>query len=155
MNCKVVVELGTGSGYSTRAFLNALHHTGGVLYSVDLYPEKEPIKTTLTQFKDEKQAVFITGDSIEVGRQWKNGPVDIVLCDSDHAKERVMGELDVWNQYNPKLFLIHDIIYLSPTPHLAPPYDACLEWATKNKRKFVYIIIPGTPSLGMITSTSP
>lgn len=150
LNAKTIVELGTGSGYSTQAFLNALRYTGGILYSVDLYPQAENVKPTLIKFKDEKQVVFITGDSIEVGNAWNRGPVDIVLCDSDHAKERVTGELDAWNRHTPKLFLIHDVVYLSPAPHLADPYYAALEWAKKHQRKFFYLDIPNTPSVGMI-----
>lgn len=150
LNAKVIVELGTGSGMSAQAFLNALRYTGGVLYSVDLYPEEHTVKETRSRFKDEKQIVFITGDSIEVGKTWDKGKVDIVLCDSDHAKDRVLGELEVWNQYQPKIFLIHDILYQSPTPHLAPPYEACVEFAQKHNRKFIYFDIPNTPSFGII-----
>lgn len=150
LKAKVVVELGTGSGVSTRAFLNALRYTEGTLYSVDLYPESDTVKATIDKFKDEKQVVFITGDSIEIGKQWDKGPVDIVLCDSDHAKERVKGELDAWDRHKPKVFLIHDMVYLSPAPHLADPYYACLEWATTHERKFIYFEVPNTPSLGII-----
>jgi len=147
LNAKHVVELGTGQGWSLRYFLDALKITDGRITSVDLRPEAPDVEPTLQRYKNESRVTFIKGDSVEVGQNWNQGPVDIVLCDSDHSKDHVLKELKVWSRYGPKIIFIHDL-YL-PGGDLASPYHACEEFAHLHAKKFI-ILVNKHPGLGAI-----
>lgn len=147
LNAKHVVELGTGQGWSLRYFLDAIKITEGHITSIDLRPEAFDVAPTLQRHKDEPRVTFIKGDSVEIGRNWKQGPIDIVLCDSDHSKEHVLNELTVWSQHNPKIIFIHDL-YM-PDGSLAPPYYACQEFAQAHGKKFV-VLFNKHPGMGAI-----
>lgn len=146
LNAQVVVELGTGSGVSANAFLKGLHETGGVLYSVDnyLYPE---VKDTVKSLKEETGFNFIYGDSVEVGKAWDKGDLDILLCDSDHTESHVLNELETWLHHHPKIVFIHDLV--QPDMSLAPPYYACDKYAKAHNKLFV-ALLKKYPGLGII-----
>lgn len=114
--------------------MKALKQAGGQLYSIDLQLYEWVIETT-KKLKDEP-VVFIKGDSVEVGRAWDKGDIDILLCDSDHSKERVLNELEAWTKYNPKIIFIHDLFF--PDGSIAPPFEAVKEFAIKTGRPFSY-----------------
>jgi predicted O-methyltransferase YrrM len=147
LNAKHVVELGTGQGWSLKYFLDALKITDGRITSIDLRPEAPDVSPTLERYKNEPKVTFMKGDSVEIGRNWNQGPVDIVLCDSNHSKEHVLNELNVWSQYSPKIMFVHDL-YL-PTGELAEPYFACEEFARVTGKKFV-ILFNKHPGQGAI-----
>jgi len=147
LNAKHVVELGTGPGWSLRYFLGALKITDGRITSVDLRPEAADVAHTLQRYKDEPRVTFVKGDSVEVGKNWSQGPIDVLLCDSDHSKDHVLKELTIWSKYGPKIIFIHDL-YL-PDGNLGPPYYACEEFARITGRKFV-ILFNKHPGLGAI-----
>lgn len=154
LNAKVVVELGTGMGWSTRYFLEALKITDGILYSVDLYPERDDVRPTIEAFKNESRIIFIKGDSVQVGQNWDR-PIDILLCDSDHSEQHVLNELVAWSKSNPKIIFIHDLVWEIRNsagvlePKLAPPYYACMKFAQSTNRKFIYVS-KKAPGLGAI-----
>lgn len=135
LRAKTVVELGTGTGVSADAFLAVLRVTNGLLYSVELYPENEDVKKTLDRLKDEPRFIFISSDSVEAGRSWNRGPIDVLYVDSNHSYEHVLEELMVWGALNPKVIFVHDI--LNPDNERAPPYFACEEYAKRTGKVFV------------------
>lgn len=147
LNAKHVVELGTGSGLSLSYFLDALKITDGHITSVDLRHPNYDITPVLEKYKDEPRVTFIHGHSVEVGQNWNQGPIDILLCDSDHSKQHVLNELMVWSNYNPKIIFIHDI-YLA-NGDISPPYEACEEFARTHGKKFI-IVFNQHPGLGAI-----
>lgn len=140
---KIIVELGTSfmEGSSTEAFAKALRITDGELYTIDIhdYPK---IKEVLKGYR----VTFITGDSIDYGRIWSKGDIDILFCDSDHAYQRVYGELVTWSKWNPKLIFIHDT--LIPDGKQGDPYKAGLDFCNKIGKKFINFTYPS--GLGII-----
>lgn len=137
INAKIVVELGTFQGSSTDALSRAVEKTGGKVYTIDNEIGGVPIAEAKQRLEGRANIEFIKGDSIAVGESWDKGDVDMVFCDSDHSYEQVMGELTVWEQYNPKIFLIHDTFY--PDMTYAPPYYATMDYANKKQKKFFNI----------------
>jgi|GEM_PF-3294733 len=134
LKAKVVVELGTGGGYTANAFLSALNLTDGVLYSVDLNPDHEPVKSAIERLKNNKRFNLIPGDSVEAGQRWSRGNIDILLCDSDHSEQHVFDELVTWGRFNPKLIFIHDTLGVNDEKN--PPYLACEKYANGSTRLF-------------------
>lgn len=124
------MELGTGSGISADAFLTGLRITNGVLYSIDLYPEREPVKSTIQRLKSNTHFIFIHSDSVEVSKAWKNKKIDILYVDSDHSYDHVLEELTQWGKFEPQVTLVHDI--LGPDDNKGAPYFACEKYAEKS-----------------------
>jgi len=134
LKAKIVVELGTGNGCSADAFLAVLRVTDGVLYSIDLYPDSSEVRGTLERLKTKPRFVFIHGDSVEAGRNWNRGSIDVLYVDSDHSYEHVLEELTVWGALNPKVIFVHDI--LNEKNERGPPYFACEEYARRTGKVF-------------------
>jgi len=134
LKAKTVVELGTGDGVSTDAFLAALEVTDGVLYSIDLYPDSESVRKTIERLKSNPRFIFIHSDSCEAGKNWSSGKIDVLYVDSDHSYEHVLQELEVWGRLNPTAIFVHDL--LDPNNQRAPPYFACEEYAKRTGRGF-------------------
>jgi len=63
---KVVVELGTRKGNSTRALLAAVNDSGGHLYSVDIGNCRQVVGA----LGRERNWTFTKGDDMEVVKQW-------------------------------------------------------------------------------------
>ena len=132
---KIVVELGTGVSWFGGIFLKALEATDGVLYTIDLFPDLEPIKSTLERYRNNPRVVFIEGDSVKIGNMWDEGNIDVLLCDSDHSYKRVMAELTTWSQFKPKFLLVHDTMDIYGK--VADPYHAARDFAESTSRSFV------------------
>lgn len=131
LDAKNIVEFGTGTGASTYAFSEGIKITNGILWSVDI----AECKDVRDKYKDNKNMNFVQSDSIEFAKNWKNGNIDILLCDSDHSYERVYGELDIGIKYNPKVIFIHDTLF--GDGNMAPPYNACFDFSKKYGLKFM------------------
>lgn len=134
LDAKTVVELGTGWGQATEVLSEAMKNTGGKVYSVEKYPEKNEVKLTKERLRDKTNITFITGDSVEVGRNWNNR-VDILYADSDHQYEHVLNELRVWGSKT-KIILVHDI-YHPQTGQKWNPYKACEDYAKQTNATFI------------------
>lgn len=151
IDAKVVIDLGTFYGGSAEAFAKAMAKTGGVVNTIDIRGEDNPvgkefyIRSAKQRLADRKHLSFIKGDSVEVAKMWV-GDVDIVFCDSDHSYDHVMGELTEWGKHNPKVFFIHDTFL--PPPHPGEPYKAMVDYATANEKP--YFNIDTGPGLGVI-----
>jgi len=130
-DAKNIVEFGTGTGASTYAFSEAIKLTNGNLWSVDI----AECKTVRNKYVDNKNIIFVQSDSVEFIKNWNNGNIDILLCDSDHSYERVYRELDASIKYNPKIIFIHDTLFGDYT--IAPPYNACVDFSKKHNLKFM------------------
>lgn len=82
-----VIELGTRSGVSTVAFLDALEHTGGRLTSIDLDPPPA---------LESERWTFIRGDDLDPRIVADLDPADIVFIDTSHLYEHTIAELNVY-----------------------------------------------------------
>ena len=142
LKAKIVVELGTGSGWVGERVLEALEVTNGLYYTIDLHPNQEPVKSAVQKLlaKHPTRCIFIPGDSIEVGRAWDKGNIDVLICDSDHSYDRVFGELNTWAKFNPKVCFIHDTFDVNN--QLGPPYHAAKDYAEKNGKLFFNYSFP-------------
>lgn len=150
LKARIIVELGTGLGASLRAFLKGIKETGGILYSVDMYPKADDVKPTIDEFGNNEQVIFISGNSVDVGRQWNKGSIDILLCDSAHSKEHVYMELEAWMKFRPKIVFIHDT--RTPKLELGPPYYGSKEYAEKTNKLWVELV-SDFPGLAVITES--
>jgi len=81
---KVVVELGTRRGNSTRALLAAVNDSGGHLYSVDI----GKCWRAVSALHEEPNWTFTRGDDLEVVKQW-NLPISLISVHRIQRKQRV------------------------------------------------------------------
>lgn len=140
LKAKVVVELGTGIGHSTESFLPALRLTDGRLYSVDVYPHGPGgplmVKQTIQRLRGESRVTFISGDSVEVGKGWDKGDIDVLLCDTHNTGP----ELEVWGRFNPKVIFVHDT--LTANKEIGDTYHVAKAYAQRHGRVFFNLCIP-------------
>jgi predicted O-methyltransferase YrrM len=98
----VVVNIGAGGGTSGLTFLEARPDL--TLYTVDIQDDSSPLgclegeRNAVTSSGVAWQGRFfqICGDSKQVGREWKRGPVDMVFIDGDHSYEGCAGDIVNW-----------------------------------------------------------
>lgn len=146
LDAKVILELGTGQGNSTMSFISAVQVTKGIVYSVDI--DKEAQDKVKEIFKDEiakNYIVFVLADSIEYEKQWDGKQIDFLLCDTDHAYERVYGELTAWGKFMSKkgIMTVHD------TDHeVSPTYKAARKYAEQTNKRFINL--PFSEGLSLI-----
>lgn len=148
LNAKVVVETGTGAGRSCDNFVEAVKKTGGWVYSVDNYPDHISVEIVKERHLSQGNPVtFIIGDSIEVGKNWDRGPIDVLYLDSGHEYDFVVAELEAWGKYNPRIILVHDTLEADAGEQGTPvrpmviqaPYWACKLYAEKHNRAFTHV----------------
>jgi len=139
---KVIVELGTGLGLATEVFSDACKVIGGKVYTIDKYPNSSQVIKAKERLKDRDNIIFVTGDSVEVGKNW-NLSTDIVFCDSDHKFDHVLNELEVWSK-KAKILFVHDIydIHSRKEEVKMDPYFACEEFVRRHK-EWIFIPIRG------------
>jgi len=141
IKARVMVDLGTCTGNSAEVFAEVAELTSGIVYTVDIHNSEEHENFRKAREKlAGKKVIFIKGDSIEVGKAWDKGDIDVLFCDTDHSYERVYGELEVWGRYNPKIIFIHDTLGFEGNTDA--PYNASKDYAEKNGKKFLNLIFP-------------
>lgn len=100
-----IVNIGAGNGTSGLAFMQARPDLR--ITTIDIQLESSPFGCLQGE-----EAVFrkadcwgdprhqqIHGDSKDVGRDWTQGPVDLVFVDGGHQYHEAKGDLDVWRQH--------------------------------------------------------
>lgn len=114
----IIVNIGSGAGTSTLAFLEA--NPLVTVYSVDKQLEDSPLGCLSAERRVVEQAGYqdrliqIHNDSMLAGYQWlEEEPyryVDIVFIDGDHSYEGCKGDIEAWlpNLKPGGLLLIHD-----------------------------------------------
>jgi len=108
LKLKTILELGTGTGESTVAFLDAAKKIGGKVYSIDIDPCPEA-HVTVKAHGLEKYWNFIQGSSLNI--EWKR-PIDHLFVDTIHTYDQVSKELKKYEPYVRRggLITLHDII---------------------------------------------
>ncbi|MFH1821223.1 MAG: class I SAM-dependent methyltransferase [Methanobacteriota archaeon] len=106
LGLKTVLELGTGTGESTVAFLDAAKQIGGRVYSIDIDPSLEA-HATINANGLKKYWTFIQGSSLEV--KW-NRPINHLFVDTIHTYGQVIRELKKYEPYVKRggLITLHD-----------------------------------------------
>ena len=82
-----LVELGVDTGASTRLLESSLDSNNNVAFGVDPIPNYISKSPSYSYLQD---------NSVEVGKNWKNNPPNLVFFDTVHAKEQVLCELYYW-----------------------------------------------------------
>jgi len=103
--CKKVLELGTGAGESTNAFIQALREIGGHITSIDIKQQFNG--------KNNEICTYIEADSTSHDLHLKvKGRFDILFIDSLHTTKQLTKELLLWEPKVRKggFIIIHDII---------------------------------------------
>lgn len=147
LDAKHVLELGTRTGVSTKAWLYALQHTGGRLTSVDL--------DTKPAIGDYDHWTFIQGDDCDPAIIDLLEPADIVFIDTSHHWRHTRQELATyrWMVKPGGVIVCHDTEL--PVPEGAPQGDpmypvkkAVVEFVTENG--FEWINYPDCWGLAVI-----
>ena len=154
-NAKVVVELGCRGGVSSQAFIAGVAKAGGFVTSYDIHPLKKvdgPRNTTLierlgspTRVKDYWR--FKIGSSLEVHEEWEDGSIDVLFIDTDHTKEQIYNELNLWGKkVKPDgLIMVHDVTLENVTLR-----QGLMEFLAEND-KYVYEEDPHNCGMGFLT----
>lgn len=150
LKAKIVIECGTGPGGSLETFIKAVKLTGGRVYTWDINPEwskkfkarrsvpGDPADTLPSNY--EKHVTFNVGNSIEAGRAWDKGNIDVLYCDSNHGYNHVLSELEIWGKFNPKIIFLHDTGGPGTKMVLGHPFRAAMEYAGKTGRTFFNLL---------------
>ncbi len=87
---KKLVDLGVETGKSSRILLNNAIEKNNIVYGVD------PIPNMGQDILSNPNYRYLAADSVKTGKEWKDGPVDVIFVDTIHAKEQVLSELHYW-----------------------------------------------------------
>jgi cephalosporin hydroxylase len=93
---KVLVELGTRGGESTRVLVRVAERCAGTLVSVDTDDCSDVVRSD--------RWVFVRSDDVELGRNWSDwararglqGSIDFLFIDTSHLYEHTLEEIRVW-----------------------------------------------------------
>lgn len=96
MKAKIVMELGTNYGFSTREFSKALRETGGRLYSVDINPPIDNWPQKINFPVD--NVTFVQHDSLTVDISTMKEPLDLLFVDDRHTYRHL---LQILRRYAP------------------------------------------------------
>ncbi len=83
----ILVDVGVYQGKSSLLMINKSNQDNNKVYGIDPMPYFNCSHPKYTYIKD---------DSVKIGKEWANGPVDLVFFDSVHAEEQVLCELFYW-----------------------------------------------------------
>lgn len=106
-NCKTILELGTGSGVSTKIFLLACKLTGGHVWTVDKRKARINHVHYGSNWGLNSMITCIKSDSLKY--KWDK-PLDLLFIDTDHTYELTLAELNKFSpfvKYGHKI-LLHD-----------------------------------------------
>lgn len=154
INARVVVELGTDVGDSTRILASALMRTGGHLWTIDVVrpkwemttirrvntqrgidtTEPSPMPAVMELYKE--AITVITSDSLKV--DWKSG-IDLLFIDSLHEAPHVQAELNKYGTLvrSGGLILLHDVYH---TQFGAGIRGVLETWAQSHGKAFKYFL---------------
>lgn len=130
---RLIIETGTAHGGSGFYLADLLSHTSGEVITIDIYGDElyknRPTHPRLSYIKA-NSGVQATRDMINMSII--QGP-KMVILDSDHRKEHVLKELDIWaDLVTPGSYLIVEDTNINGHPvvpeHGPGPWEALEEW---------------------------
>lgn len=83
----ITVDIGVYEGKSSMLMINNSIENNVKVYGIDPIPYFR---------SDHQNYTYIKADSVQTGKEWDKGQVDLVFFDSVHAKEQVLCELFYW-----------------------------------------------------------
>lgn len=100
-----MVDLGVRCGNSSEILLMEAEERNNKVYGVDV-----TFDDLRADLHNRKNYTKILGDSSTVGKNWKDGSVDVLFVDTFHIKEQVMCELYYWYPHMKEnsWFVFHD-----------------------------------------------
>lgn len=112
LKLKSILELGTRTGESTIALLQAAKEINGKVTSLDIDPCLEA-KKLVNSVGLEKYWTFIQTDDLKI--EW-NEPIDHLFMDSSHTYEQTMMEFKKFEPFVRAggIITLHDIVSCSP-----------------------------------------
>ena len=139
LKAKIILELGTRKGNSTRILADACKPFGGKVYTIDkVRADWEPYD------KEHFDNIeFVTGDIRDL--VWNHGNIDILYIDADHDAFNVFTELERFGR-KAKCIMLHDVYGEENSKQIR---EAIAVWCRANGRPFV--IYPGHCGLGVIS----
>jgi predicted O-methyltransferase YrrM len=114
LKAKTIVETGLGQGNSTVIFLEACRFLGDCkLYTFEININKEdtlPARKRISELGLEPWWTLIEKDSVQAGREWSYGKIDVLFLDSHHSYEHVLAELEAFKPHlsEKAVILCHD-----------------------------------------------
>jgi len=146
---KVVVELGTRKGNSTRALLAAVNDSGGHLYSVDI----DNCRLAVNSLRGQPNWTFIKADDMKLVKRWDK-PIDHLFIDTSHTFNHTLAELREWGNWVKPYGVIslHDIYAPKYPDHISQGYDvlkATKKYLSENP-SFQFTEHSGSNGLGVI-----
>ena len=114
IKAKTIVETGLGQGNSTVIFLEACRFLGECrLYTFEININKDdtlPARKRISELGLEPWWTLVEKDSVQAGREWSYGKIDILFLDSHHSYEHVKAELEAFMPHlsEKAVILCHD-----------------------------------------------
>ena len=144
---KVIVELGTQIGHSTRALLKATIENNGHMHSVELNANSLALvgEAMKSGGADTSFWTAVPGDDLEVAKQWTIH-MDLLFLDTSHTYENTVKELESYSKFvvPQGIIIMHDTYMDRSVPEQYPVRRAVEDWLKNNGEwEFLDITTPG------------
>ena len=144
MRARIIVETGLSRGFSTQLFCEAAKLIGGRVFTYDIEDSPETRKK-IKELGLSEVWTFRMSDSVQGGRQWIYGKIDLLFLDSDHSSQHVEAELGMWTRHMSPLgiILIHDTFNSDPSKRPDTALLGALRFVSEHKEwKIMNLIEP-------------